>query len=79
MWDISVSVAQKMNQENYEKSDLDDMDKFEMAQKFDERIKDFPDIESMYDGKEYEEDDCYDYFKVLVGFQLALLKNPNRK
>ena len=78
MWNMSVSIAKEMHKEGYKMSEIEEMDKFEMSKKFDERIKNMPEKMSLYDGKDYEEDDCFDYFKQLVLFQLSALNNPNK-
>jgi hypothetical protein len=77
MWNMADSVATAMVQKGYCLSDLDDIDKFEMGKKFDMRITEMPTTISQFDGKDYEEDDCFDYFKTLVKFKLAGKINAN--
>lgn len=78
VWDLSEAVAKKMRDKGIGKTDVDNMSKADFVE-YDERISQMPEALSRYDGQDYDEDDCFDYFKALVRFHIAALNNNHRK
>lgn len=78
-WAMAKEIASKMREEGFGISDIEGMDKFEMSKRFDERVKDMPVSLSMFDGKDYDEDDTFEYFVSCVKFHFNALSNPQMK
>lgn len=74
MWQMAESIAKILKNEGFTPSSLSEIGKQEMA-KYDERVNGMPATFSMFSGKDYDEDDTFDYFRVLVKFHLACLQN----
>lgn len=73
-----MEVAKKMINKGIGKNDVGNMSKVDFVE-YDQRISQIPEALSMYDGKDYDEDDCFDYFKALVKFHIAALNNQSYK
>lgn len=72
-WELAKKAAKHFNSLSYSKDEIMEMDKFEMSKKLDEvSISEMPDKLSMYDGKDYDEEDTFPYFQTLVLFHYAI-------
>ena len=78
MWDLAVSVAKDLQKFTAPEKELEGMSKEDFA-KYDARLPELPVKwrDTRADGG--DEDDTLEYFKTLVKFHIAVLKNPNKK
>lgn len=78
MWDLAVSVAKDLQKFTNPENELEWMNKEDFA-KYDARLSELPAKwrDTRADGG--DEDDTLEYFKTLVKFHIAVLKNPNKK
>lgn len=78
MWDLAIKVAKDLQKFTAPEKELEGMSKEDFA-KYDARLSELPlrwrDVRQ--DGG--DEDDTLEYFKTLVKFHVAVLKNPNKK
>lgn len=73
VWELAKRTANHFFDLGYSETEILEMDKFELAKKIDESsISEMPDSLSMYDGKDYDEEDTFPYFQTLVKFHYAI-------
>lgn len=72
--DLSKKVAEFAKKNSYTEEELMEMDKYEMSVKTDHpEIKEMPDNLSMFDGKDYDEEDTFPYFQQLVRLEFVII------
>lgn len=78
MWDLAIEVAKDLQKFTAPEKELEGMNKEDFA-KYDARLPELPAKwrDTRADGG--DEDDTLEYFKTLVKFHIAVLKNPNKK